>query len=98
MLKASGNETKTGVTWRQPVVCVIATIDCTVLAIWAVIEAPIPPAPVVSGLYVAAAVFVNVENDYNVRAIKDFMQNTRHVTEPDNQQESKAFSLNRMGS
>ena len=58
MLKASGNETKTGVTWRQPVVCVIATIVCTVLAIWAVIEAPVPPAPGVSGLYVAAAVFV----------------------------------------
>jgi len=57
-LKASGNETKTGVTWRQPVVCVIATIVCTVLAIWAVIEAPVPPAPGVSGLYVAAAVFV----------------------------------------
>ena len=48
----------TGVTWRQPVVCVIATIVCTVLAIWAVIEAPVPPAPGVSGLYVAAAVFV----------------------------------------
>ena len=58
MLKASGNDTKTGVTWRQPVVCVIATIVCTVLAIWAVIEAPVPPAPGVSGLYVAAAVFV----------------------------------------
>ena len=57
-MKASGNETKTGVTWRQPVVCVIATIVCTVLAIWAVIEAPVPPAPGVSGLYVAAAVFV----------------------------------------
>ena len=48
----------TGVTWRQPVVCVIATIVCIVLAIWAVIEAPVPPAPGVSGLYVAAAVFV----------------------------------------
>jgi hypothetical protein len=48
----------TGVTWRQPVDCVIATIVCAVLAIWAVVEAPVPPAPGVSGLYVAAAVFV----------------------------------------
>jgi len=48
----------TGVTWRQPIVCIIATIVCTVLAIWAVVEAPVPPAPGVSGLYVAAAVFV----------------------------------------
>jgi len=56
--ETSGAETKTGVTWRQPVVCAISTILCTVLAIWAVIEAPVPPAPGVSGLYVAAAVFV----------------------------------------
>jgi len=48
----------TGVTWRQPIVCIIATIVCTVLAIWAVVETPVPPAPGVSGLYVAAAVFV----------------------------------------
>jgi len=47
-----------GVTWRQPTVCVVATIVCTFLAIWAVIEAPVAPAPGVSGLYVAAAVFV----------------------------------------
>jgi hypothetical protein len=47
-----------GVTWRQPVVCVIATLVCTALAIWAVIEAPVEPAPGVSGLYIAAAVFV----------------------------------------
>jgi len=47
-----------GVTWRQPVVCVIATLICTALAIWAVIEAPVEPAPGVSGLYIAAAVFV----------------------------------------
>ena len=58
MLKTSGAESKIGVTWRQPVVCIISTIVCTVLAIWAVIEAPVPPAPGVSGLYVAAAVFV----------------------------------------
>jgi len=29
--------------------------------------------------------------------IEDFMQNTREVTEPDNQQKGKAFSFNRMG-
>ena len=58
MLKASGAETKSGVTWRHPVVCIIATIVCTFLAIWAVVEAPVPPAPGVSGLYIAAAVFV----------------------------------------
>ncbi|MFZ7137653.1 MAG: hypothetical protein ACOWW1_04455 [archaeon] len=45
-------------TWRQLIVCITATILCTVLAIWAVIEAPVEPAPGVSGLYVAAAVFV----------------------------------------
>jgi hypothetical protein len=58
LVKTSGAERKRGVTWRQPVVCVIATIVCTALAIWAVIEAPVEPAPGVSGLYVAAAVFV----------------------------------------
>jgi hypothetical protein len=54
LLEKSG----TGVTWRHPVVCIIATIVCTFLAIWAVVEAPVEPAPGVSGLYVAAAVFV----------------------------------------
>jgi len=39
-------------------VCTIATIICTILAIWAVIEAPVEPAIGVSGLYVAAAVFI----------------------------------------
>jgi hypothetical protein len=58
LVKAYGTERRSGVTWRQPVVCVIATIVCTALAIWAVIEAPVEPAPGVSGLYVAAAVFV----------------------------------------
>jgi hypothetical protein len=57
-LKASGAESKIGVTWRQPVVFVIATIVCTVFAIWAVIEAPVEPAPGVSGLYIAAALFI----------------------------------------
>jgi hypothetical protein len=58
LAKASGAERRRGVTWRQPAVCVAATIVCTALAIWAVIEAPVEPAPGVSGLYVAAAVFV----------------------------------------
>ena len=58
MLEFCGDKPKTGVTWIYLVVCVIATIVCTVLAIWAIIEAPVPPAPGVSGLYVAAAVFV----------------------------------------
>ena len=39
----------------------------------------------------------NVENDDNIRVIKDFMQNTRKVTKPDNQQKGKAFALNWMG-
>jgi hypothetical protein len=51
-----GAGTKRGITWRQPVACIISTVVCTALAIWAVIEAPVPPAPGVSGLYVAAAV------------------------------------------
>ena len=58
MSKNCGAETKREITWRQPVACTISTIVCTALAIWAVIEAPVPPAPGVSGLYVAAAVFV----------------------------------------
>ncbi|PVX24387.1 MAG: hypothetical protein CW716_10180, partial [Candidatus Bathyarchaeum sp.] len=58
MSEIFGAETKMGITWRQPVACAISTIACTALAIWAVIEAPVPPAPGVSGLYVAAAVFV----------------------------------------
>jgi hypothetical protein len=49
-----------GVTWRQPVVCAVATVICTVLAIWAVVAASVgqSPAPGVSGLYIAAAVYV----------------------------------------
>jgi hypothetical protein len=48
----------TNLTWRQPAIFVAATIVCTFLAIWAIIEAPVEPAPGVSGLYIAAAVFV----------------------------------------
>jgi hypothetical protein len=47
------------VTWRQPVACAISTAICTALAIWAVVEAPLSsPVPGVSGLYIAAAVYV----------------------------------------
>lgn len=49
---------KRGVTWMHLVACALATGVSTVLAIWAVIAAPIPPAPGVSGLYIAAAVYV----------------------------------------
>ncbi len=47
-----------GITWRHPVVCAITTAICTVLAIWAVVAAPVSPVPGVSGLYIAAAVYV----------------------------------------
>jgi len=49
-----------GITWRQPVVFVVATVVCTILAYWAVVEAPTGNSPVagVSGLYIAAAVYV----------------------------------------
>jgi hypothetical protein len=50
-----------GITWRQPAVFAVATAVCTVLAIYAVILAPVgSPGGVtgVSGLYLAAAVYV----------------------------------------
>ena len=47
-----------GFTWRQPVVCAVATAACTLLAIWAVVSAPVSFVPGVSGLYIAAAVYV----------------------------------------
>jgi hypothetical protein len=48
-----------GVTWRQPVVCAVSTAICTVLAIWAVVSAGLnSPVPGVSGLYIAAAIYV----------------------------------------
>lgn len=50
--------TKGKVTWAHLLVCALATVVCTILAIWAVIAAPVPPAPGVSGLYIAAAVYV----------------------------------------
>ncbi|MCW4019865.1 MAG: hypothetical protein NWF14_01355 [Candidatus Bathyarchaeota archaeon] len=42
-------------------VCALSTAACTILAIWAVVVAPVPPAPGVSGLYIAAAVYVPLE-------------------------------------
>ena len=48
------------VTWMHLVTFAIVTGVCTVLAIFAVIAAPVPPAPGVSGLYIAAAVYVPV--------------------------------------
>ncbi len=51
-----------GVTWRQPLVFIVATFVCTVLAIYAVVAAPVDSAAGaatgVSGLYFAAAVYV----------------------------------------
>lgn len=51
---------KKGVTWRQPAVFAVATVICTILAIWAVVQAPTEGSPVsgVSGLYIAAAIYV----------------------------------------
>ncbi len=53
-----------GITWRQPVVFIVSTIVCTILAIWAVVAAPVESAAGaatgVSGLYIAAAVYVPV--------------------------------------
>ncbi len=49
-----------GIAWRQPAVFAVATAVCAVLAIWAVVLAPVgsSPVPGVSGLYIAAAVYV----------------------------------------
>jgi hypothetical protein len=47
-----------GITWRHPLVCVAATAVATALAIWAVVAAPVVPAPGVSGLYLTAALYV----------------------------------------
>lgn len=48
------------ITWRQPVVFASVTAVCTVLAIWAVVAVPVEKSPVpgVSGLYIAAAIYV----------------------------------------
>lgn len=50
------------ISWRQPVVFVVATVVCTILAIYAVVLAPVESTAGavtgVSGLYFAAAVYV----------------------------------------
>ncbi|MHA1651222.1 MAG: hypothetical protein ACTSYB_13595 [Candidatus Helarchaeota archaeon] len=51
-------EIKPGVTWRHYVVTALATGVSAILAIYAVIIAPVAPFPGVSGLYLAAAVYV----------------------------------------
>lgn len=51
-------EVRVGVTWRHLVVTALATGVSAILAIYAVIIAPIAPFPGVSGLYLAAAVYV----------------------------------------
>jgi len=51
-------EVKVGVTWRHIVVTALATGVAAILAIYAVIAAPVAPFPGVSGLYLAAAIYV----------------------------------------
>jgi len=51
-------EVKVGVTWRHIVVTALATGVAAILAIYAVIAAPVAPFPGVSGLYIAAAIYV----------------------------------------
>ncbi len=49
-----------GIAWRRPFLFIIATALSTVLAIWAVIAVPVggSSVPGVSGLYIAAAIYV----------------------------------------
>ena len=47
-----------GLTWRQPAVFLAATVVSTVLAIWAVVAAPVGAVSGVSGLYISAAIYV----------------------------------------
>ncbi|TXT60602.1 MAG: conserved membrane protein of unknown function [Promethearchaeota archaeon] len=51
-------EVTIGVTWRHLVVTALATGVSAILAIYAVIAAPVAPFPGVSGLYLAAAIYV----------------------------------------
>lgn len=58
-LSESGmEEVKIGVTWRHIVATALATGVASILAIYAVIIAPVAPFPGVSGLYLAAAIYV----------------------------------------
>lgn len=58
MSESGLEEVKVGVTWRHIVVTALATGVATILAIYAVIIAPVAPFPGVSGLYLAAAIYV----------------------------------------
>ena len=51
-------EVKPGITWSHIVAFALATGVSTILAIFAVIVAPVAPFPGVSGLYLAAAIYV----------------------------------------
>jgi hypothetical protein len=51
-------EVKPGVSWRHLVAFALATGVSTILALFAVIVAPVAPFPGVSGLYLAAAIYV----------------------------------------
>jgi len=51
-------EVKPGVTWEHLVVTALATGAAALLAIYTVIGAPVAPFPGVSGLYLAAAIYV----------------------------------------
>jgi hypothetical protein len=54
----SKTQLATGITWRHPAVFAVATAVSTVLAIWAVISAPVGSVSGVSGLYLSAAIYV----------------------------------------
>ncbi|TXT64694.1 MAG: conserved membrane protein of unknown function [Promethearchaeota archaeon] len=56
--KNESKKIQTAVTWKYIVVTIFATIISTLLAIFAVIAAPVAPFPGVSGLYLAAAIYV----------------------------------------
>jgi integral membrane sensor domain MASE1 len=55
-------QNKKAVAWKRPAVFAATTAICTILAIWAVVQAPTEGSPVsgVSGLYIAAAIYVPV--------------------------------------
>jgi len=54
----SGTQPAAGISWRQPAVFAVATAVSTVLAIWAVVSAPVGSVSGVSGLYISAAIYV----------------------------------------
>jgi hypothetical protein len=58
MSESGMEEVKVGVSWRHLVVTAIATGVATLLAVYAVIVAPVAPFPGVSALYIAAAIYV----------------------------------------